>query len=129
MAAVGYTFPRSHRLSGKERFARVFAAGVKHSRGPLVAFAIPNDLGHPRLGLSVPRRVGTAARRVRIKRLIREAFRLHQYDLPAGYDFVVVVRPHEPFILAEYLKLLTAMMVQLHGVWQKRSGAPASRDG
>jgi hypothetical protein len=45
---------------------------------------------------------------------------LLQHDLPQGYDLVVVVRPHEPMMLAEYQKLLTAMLVRLHNTWSKR---------
>src|SRR5688500_17390113 len=96
-----YTFPRSHRLSGKNAFDRVFNAKVRESRGPLTAYAAPNELAHPRLGISIGRRVGTAPRRNRIKRLLREAFRMHQYDLPVGYDLVITVRPHEPRLMAE----------------------------
>jgi ribonuclease P protein component len=83
-------------------------------------------LGHPRLGISIGRKVGTAPRRNRIKRLLREAFRHHQHDLPAGvgYDLVITVRPHEPLILAEYQKILTHFMVKLHGVWQRRLPPP-----
>jgi len=119
-----YTFPRSHRLRAKANFAAVFDAGVKQSRGPLVALARPNALGHPRIGLSVPRRVGTAVRRNRIKRLLRESFRLMQHDLPRGYDFVVVVRPHEPLILAEYQRLVSGLFVKLHQAWEKRRESP-----
>jgi len=86
----------------------------------LVAFARPNNLPHPRLGISISRSVGTAPRRNRIKRLLREAFRLHQHDWPKGYDLVLVVRPHEPLILAEYQKLLTALMLKLHASWQNK---------
>ena len=39
--------------------------------------------------------------RNRIRRLIRESFRLLQHDLPRGYDFVVTLRPHEPLAQAE----------------------------
>lgn len=119
-----YTYPRTHRLGGKTRFAAVFDAKVKESRGPLAIFALPNDLGHGRLGLSVSRRVGNAPRRNRVKRLLRDAFRMLQHDFPCGYDLVVVVRPHEPLILAEYQKLLSAALVRLHGVWMKRKKAP-----
>ena len=66
------------------------------------------------LGLSVAARVGTAPRRNRIKRLLREAFRLMQHDFPRPYDLVIVVRPHEPLILAEYQRILRALMVKLH---------------
>ena len=115
-----YTLPKSHRLGGQNAFAHVYDARTRESRGPLTLYAVPNDLAHPRLGLSVSRKVGTAVRRNRIKRRLREAFRFHQHDLPAGYDFVIVVRPHEPLILAEYQKLLTAAMLKLHAIWQKR---------
>ena len=71
--------------------------------------------------MSTSRKVGTAARRNRIRRLIREAFRHLQHDLPAGYDLLVVIRPHEPLTLAEYQKLISAIVVKLHGVWSKRT--------
>jgi ribonuclease P protein component len=115
------TYPRAHRLGGKLQFAAVFDAKVKESRGPLAIYSLPNTLDHPRLGISISRRVGTAVRRNRIKRLLRESFRMHQHDLPKGYDFVIVVRPHEPLILAEYQKLMTALMLRSHTAWERRA--------
>jgi ribonuclease P protein component len=115
-----YTFTKAHRVRSKIEFSKVFETGIKQSRGPLSAFAVPTDHAHPRLGLSVPKRVGTAPRRNRIKRLLREAFRLMQHDFPRPYDLVIVVRPHEPMILAEYQRLLSALTVKLHNAWQER---------
>ena len=121
-----YSLPKSHHLRKPAEFDAVYAARTRESRGPLTAYALPNDLGHPRLGLSVPRKVGTAVRRNRIRRLLREAFRLMQHDFPegAGYDLVLVVRPHVPLILAEYQKLLSALSVRLHKTWQARPAPP-----
>ena len=51
---------------------------------------------------------------------VRESFRLMQHDLPRGYDFVVVVRPHDPLMLADYQRLMSGMFVKLHGAWQRR---------
>src|SRR5208282_2995840 len=95
-----YGFPRSRRLSGRLAFAAVYDARAKSERGPLAVFSMPNRLGHSRWGLSVSRKVGTAVRRNRIKRLLRESIRLLQKDLPKGYDCVLVVRPHDPMPLA-----------------------------
>ena len=117
---TAYTLPKSRHLRLPSEFAAVYDAKTRESRGPLTLYALPNGLGFPRLGMSVSRKVGTAVRRNRIRRLVRESFRLLQHDLPQGYDLVVVVRPHEPLILAEYQKLLTAMFVRLHNTWSKR---------
>ena len=120
---MAHTFRPRHRLRLPSEFAAVYGAKTRESRGPLTVYALPNELGHPRLGMSVSRKVGIAVRRNRIRRLIRESFRLLQHDLPRGYDLVVVVRPHEPLMLAEYQKLLSGMLVRLHAVWEKRPRA------
>jgi len=120
MAERSYTFPRTHRLTHEKQFDAVYAGNTRDSRGPLTVFAIPNELGHPRLGLSVPRRVGTAPRRNRIKRLLREAFRLLQHDWPRGYDLVINVRPHDEAMLADYQRMLSGMFVKLHRTWSQR---------
>ena len=119
-----YAFPKSLHVRRPAEFAAVYDAKVRDARGPLTAYAKPNDLGHPRLGLSVSRRVGTAPRRNRIKRLLRESFRLMQHDLPRGYDLVIVVRPHEPQLLADYQRLLSALAIKLHQKWQRGEGPP-----
>jgi len=117
MPSASYRFLRAHRLSGQVAFAAVYAAAVKQSRGPLAIYSKPNGLPHCRWGLSVSRRVGNAVRRNRVKRLLRESIRLSQHDFPRGYDIVIVVRPHDPLILAEYQKLLLALMVKTHNHW------------
>jgi ribonuclease P protein component len=120
MAERRYTYPKSHRLAGRPAFSAVFDGRVRESRGPMTVYGLPNELGHARLGISISRKVGTAPRRNRIKRLLREAFRLMQFDLPRGYDLVVVVRPHEPLALADYQKALAGAVVKLHRKWEER---------
>jgi ribonuclease P protein component len=116
-----YALPSTRRLGGRGTFKTIRDNGVRESRGPLTVWAIANELGFSRIGISIGRPVGNAVRRNRIKRLLRESFRLMQHDLPRGYDLVIAVRPHEPLILAEYQKLLMAMFVKAHGKWQKRA--------
>jgi ribonuclease P protein component len=121
LPARTYSYSKRLRLRHALEFDAVYAGKTRESRGPLTVFAIPNTLKHPRLGLSVGRKVGTAPKRNRIKRLLREAFRLLQHDLPVGYDVVINVRPHELALLADYQRMLSAAMVKLHGVWEKRT--------
>ena len=115
-----YPFPKSHRLSGLGTFKAILDLRVKHARGPIIMFAKPNDLTHPRLGISIGRPVGNAATRHRIKRLLRESFRLMQHDWPRGYDVVVIVRPHKPLLLADYQRILSGAMVKLHAKWKEK---------
>ena len=65
-----YTFPRTHRLSKREEYSRVFEARVREARGPIMAYALPNGLPHLRFGISLGRAVGNAVRRNRIKRML-----------------------------------------------------------
>lgn len=51
----------------------------------------------PRLGLSVSAKVGNAVRRNRLKRLLREAFRLHRSEFSSGLDMVAYPRPGCPW--------------------------------
>jgi ribonuclease P protein component len=118
--APSHRFPRSHRLSGKLAFAAVYDAKVKQSRGPLVMYSLPNSLGHGRLGLSISRRVGVAPKRNRIKRLLRESFRLLNYEFTCGYDLILVVRPHAPLPLGEYQYSLKQLLEKSHAEWRRR---------
>ncbi|MCZ6837565.1 MAG: ribonuclease P protein component [Planctomycetota bacterium] len=115
-----YGFPRSLRLTEKTLFLEVYDRRRKVHAGPLVVYGKPNGGPHPRLGMSIGRKVGGAVRRNRIRRLVRESFRLMQHDLPKGYDFVINVRPHEPFELAEYQRLLARAARQLHQSWTRK---------
>jgi ribonuclease P protein component len=116
------TLAKSHRLGGHRNFPAVRAGGKKESRGPLTVWALPNGLKHSRLGIGIGRHCGNAVRRNRVKRLLKETFRVLQNDFPVGYDWVISVRPHEPLILAEYQRLLSGICVKLHGEWGKKNG-------
>lgn len=86
-------FPRRMRLHLNREFQRVYETGKRrHGEGFSLIFA-PNGLDFRRLGLSVRRKVGTAVRRNRVKRLFRECFRLHRERFPEACDIVVTVRP------------------------------------
>lgn len=74
-------------------FTRVFRQGKRCGGEGLTIIALQNTAGHPRLGLAIAKKhIKLASQRNRVKRLIRESFRLHQTDL-AEVDIVVLSRP------------------------------------
>lgn len=109
-------FRRAQRLTHAREFKAVFDARMRKSAGPLAVFLRPNDLPTPRLGLSIGRVVGGAVVRTRLKRMIREAFRLNRASIPAraegSYDLVVTAKPHAPLTLAQYSALLLDLITQ-----------------
>jgi ribonuclease P protein component len=95
-----------HKLTKKTEFDLVYAKGSKKTAGPLLIHRLANNSNHVRLGLSVPKRVGNAVKRNRIKRLCREAFMLSHAELPNGIDILITIRPHSTLKLSEYQDLL-----------------------
>jgi ribonuclease P protein component len=101
-------FSKQLRLLRASDFERVFNARQSTSDTWLLLYGAANDLEHPRLGMTVSRRVGGAVVRNRWKRLLREAFRLSQDELPA-MDMVCVVRGQWPPTLAQIRESLIAL--------------------
>jgi ribonuclease P protein component len=90
---------RRHRLSRSRDFDAVYRHGRSVSTRFLVLYWFPRENGPEavaRLGLAVPKAVGTAVVRNRIKRRLRELFRERSAGLPADHDYVLVVRPGLP---------------------------------
>lgn len=90
----------------------------------LMLWAVPNERPAWRLGLAVSSRVGHAAIRVRCKRLIREAFRLAQHDLPLldgqGFDAIVGVRDARAISFALVDAELRALATEAREEWVRR---------
>lgn len=88
----GLTFPPAMRIRCERQFERIFANGRRGGAARFTVLVLENEYPHPRLGVSVPKRFGNAVARNRVKRLIREAFRLTQNQMP-HVDIVCVPRP------------------------------------
>lgn len=110
-------FSRAFRLRLKREFDRVYDVRHRRESGPLLVYGAPNENGHPRIGLSVSRKVGNAVKRSRIKRQLRECFRRLKVDTGDAFDYVIVVRPHDTLEHAAYRRHLETAMKQVVVEW------------
>ncbi len=114
------TLSRSRRMIRKGDFERAFAGRCTAGDSLLVVYVLPNGLDCPRIGLTVGKRHGNAVQRNRLRRLLREAFRLEQHNLPAGFDYMLVPRPAPQADLATYRQGLLRLAAQAVRRWQTR---------
>lgn len=87
---TGHRFTKSQRLRLAADFERVYALKCKAADGVLLIFAARNQTPFTRIGLSVSKKHGGAVTRNRLKRLLREAFRLTQDQIPPGLDLIAI---------------------------------------
>jgi ribonuclease P protein component len=117
-------YRRRHRLTKASEFDAVFANKIRKSSGAITVHIRPNDLSEHRLGLSIGRRVGGAVARGRLKRMIREVFRLNREAFPSPergtYDILVSARKHDPMTLDEYRDAITGALAAAHKVQMGR---------
>jgi ribonuclease P protein component len=105
------THSKERRLRSKREFDAVYAHGRRFGNSFFGVTVHLNDKGWPRLGLAVAvKTAGNAVERNRIRRTIRESFRLHRHEIPA-LDLVVSARARARGTVAGELR------AQLESLW------------
>lgn len=85
-------FSKQERLLKNKEFTQVFKQGRRLSNDLFFIHILPNNLNYCRLGLAIGKEVHRAVWRNRIKRLVRESFRLNKQTIPKGLDILVRLR-------------------------------------
>lgn len=119
-AMSDFPFPKQARLLRASEFKRVFDARNSASDAWIVLYGAASESGHPRIGLTVSRRVGSAVVRNRWKRLLREAFRTTQGQL-SPLDLVCVVRGQSPPTLGQMRESLIALSGRIQDRIEERA--------
>lgn len=73
-------------------FRRAYGKGRSAATPTLVLYARKNGLAGNRLGLTVGTKVGKANVRNRVRRRVKESYRLREETVKGGYDLVIVAR-------------------------------------
>ncbi|MFP5349969.1 MAG: ribonuclease P protein component [Gammaproteobacteria bacterium] len=114
MSPARFGLPRSQRLLRPSDFEAVLRGGRRTRDAYFTVAARANDASHARLGVTVSRRTSPrAVVRNRIKRQIRESFRVAKSDLP-GIDIVVVA--NGPAAAAPNLELKRSLIKLLQNI-------------
>ena len=95
-------------LKENHEFRRLYHRGTSSAGRHLVLYCRKNRLGRNRLGLVSSTKLGHAVVRNRVRRRLREIFRLNQDKLTQGYDMIVVARTRA--VHAEYHELDRAFL-------------------
>lgn len=95
-----YKFNRQSKLKKNKQFQAVYKTGKSYANKHLVIYILPNKNSECRVGFAAGKRLGSAPKRNRAKRLLREAFRLNQHRFKSGFDLIFIARA--PLIGLDY---------------------------
>jgi ribonuclease P protein component len=93
-----FSFPKKERLLNRADFVNLNRLGERHHTRHFTLTIKKNGLGITRLGITATKKVGNAVKRNRIKRLIREFFRLNKSKFPQGYDIVIAAKKNASYL-------------------------------
>jgi len=85
-------FPHSSRLTRAADFRRLFRRGRRLNLGQLTLVWLGNKVDGQRFAPVASRKVGNAVRRNRLRRRLKELYRLHRHRLPTPLHFVFITR-------------------------------------
>ena len=103
-----------NRLRKNQEFTTVYQKGKSYANKYFVIYLSNNDFGYNRLGVSVSKKVGNSVIRHRMKRLVKENFRLHEDMFNSGLDIVVIVRQSATMLSFQEVKDALIHLMKLH---------------
>jgi len=93
-----HSFGKHERIRKRKDFLSAYHHGARVESKNFITVLNRNQLGTTRLGITVTKKVGNSVQRNRVKRLLREFFRLNKHSLPDSYDIVIIVKQKVPYL-------------------------------
>ena len=100
-----FSFKKDDRILKRSEFLEITRSGRKLQNDCFIVFFKPGRYDRPRLGITVTRKVGKAAQRNRIKRQVREYFRLNRQHLNQNWDINIVAKKKAADLSSEKVDL------------------------
>ena len=85
-----YSFPKQERLLNRTDFVNLNRLGKRYHAKHFIIILKKNGSGINRLGITVSKKIGNAVKRNKIKRLVREFFRLNKKYFPVYCDIIII---------------------------------------
>lgn len=97
------------KLKKNKEFQRVYKVNKSYANNLLVVYVLEHrDNPQRRVGFSVSKKMGKAVKRNRIKRMLREIYRLNQHRFREDVDLVLI--PRQKLIGATYVEIEKGMI-------------------
>lgn len=106
-------------LKKNHEFQEVYKNGVSRANKYLVMYVSENDQDVNRLGISVSKKVGNSVVRHRVKRLVKESYRLHEDIFNSGLNIVITARAAAASISYSKMESAVLHLGKLHNIVKK----------
>ena len=106
-------------LKLNHEFKRLYNKGKSAASQYIVIYCRRNYTSENRIGITVSKKVGGAVQRNRVRRRLKEIYRLSEISINSGYDIVIVARVKSRFVRYSELEASFLLLLKRLGVIEK----------
>ena len=97
-----------YRLRSNMEFRKVYSGGKNYWNRNLVLYVKKNNVGNTRVGYSITKKIGNSVTRNKIRRRMKEIYRLNFHNIKSDYDLIFI--PKKNTVDISYKELESAML-------------------